>query len=166
MKQSYRYEYERNTNYKYAKQNTIEYILSKPYGETLSYQELGKLLGYNILDELEFHKLKDMMSHIKNVLIDYGYILKTIIGVGYYILKPKQISGYCYHTYIRKTEKLLDKSERILSHIDQSELSEIRIKEYNEVHKLNTDVGNSIETTIYNSDYEANKYIYENLNDD
>jgi len=165
MKQNYKYEYERNSKYKYNKQDAIEYILNKDYGETLSYNELGKLLGYNVNDELELHSLKNQMSKIKNILIDYGYILKTVIGVGYYILKPKQISGYVYHAYIRKTEKILNKSDRILTHVDKSELSAIRTKEYNEVHQLNKDVNNSIETTIYNSAYEANKTTYENLDD-
>ena len=165
MKKNYRYEFAKNSTYKYGKQETIEYILSKNYGDTLSYLELGKLLGYNAYDELELHKLKDIMSHLKLILIDYGYILKTVVGIGYYILKPKQVSGYCYHTYIRKTESLLNKSERILNHVDKGELSAIRTQEYTEVVKLNKDVSNSISQTIYKSDYEKNKEYYDNLQD-
>lgn len=165
MKQSYRYEYEKNSAYKYAKQDTINYILDKSYGETLTYKELGKFFNFNVDNEDDLLYLKFQMRDIKNVLIDYGYVLKTVVGIGYYILKPKQISGYCYHAYIRKTEKLLNKSDRILAHVDKSELSETRTQEHKEVCQLNRDVANSIETTIYNSDYEANKYIYENLDD-
>ena len=165
MKQNYRYEFENNTKYKYAKQEAMEYIISKGYGATITYSELEKIFGLSIADELQFHKLKTAMSHLKNYLINYGVVLKTIVGIGYYILKPKQISGYCYHTYIRKTEKLLNKSDMILHHLDKSVLSEIRIKEYNEVCTLNNDVSTSIEETIYSSDYEHNKEYYNNLDD-
>ena len=165
MKINYRREFELNTKYKYAKQEAIEYIINKGYGATILYEELGKIFSLSVTDELEFHKLKSVINKLKPVLIDYGIVIKTIINVGYYVLKPKQISGYCYHAYIRRTQKLLDKSANILNHVDLDKLSEIRMQEYNEVRELNDKVGGAIEETLYKSKYEHNREIYENLDD-
>lgn len=106
------------------------------------------------------------MARIKNFLIDYGYILKSIGGVGYYILKPNQISNYCYRTYVERTFELLEKSERILNHTDQSEMIEIRKKELSEMKELNKGIKVSIGKTIRNSDYGRNRVVYNNLKDD
>ena len=48
-------------------------------------------------------------------IIEKGVVLKSVAGVGYYILKPKQVSGYVYHTYTRRIDKLLAKGGKILS---------------------------------------------------
>lgn len=165
MKPNFRYDSRYQSEYKQHIQETIDFILEKNYGDTIGYIPLAKLLHYNIDDELESKKFKVMMGRVKNFLIDYGYILKSIPGVGYYILKPKQISGYCYHTYIRRTENLLNKSGRILSHVAQNELSEIRKEEYENVCELNSDVTNAIDTTIENSKYYSKKNYYNNLED-
>lgn len=137
MKVEYRREFNRNTKYKYTKQEAINYILSKKPGTTIRYEELGKIFGLAVTDELELHKLKDTIGRLKPILVEYGCVIKTIVHVGYYILKPKQISGHCYHTYIRKTLNLLQRSDNILRHIDLKELSDIRMNEYNEVSILN-----------------------------
>ena len=60
---------------------------------------------------------------------------------------------------------MLEKSDKILRHTELAGLSDIRMKEYNEVKKLNNDVSASIEATIYTSEYEHNKEIYDNLQD-
>lgn len=162
----YRYqgEYD-NTAKKQYIQTTIEFILNNERGTTILNTALAEMLNYNIDDEQEFKKFKSTMGRIKNFLIDYGYILKSISGVGYYILKSKQIAGHCYHTYIRKTEKLLNKNERILNHIDNTELSEIRKKEKKEVVELNNDLIENVSKTIEYSDYIKNRNEYESLED-
>lgn len=166
MKPNFRYEGEYNSEYSQRKSEVIEYILNKNYGDTISLDTLANMLHYNIEIEEEKRKFKTMMSKIKNILINYGYVLKTIAGIGYYILKPKQISGYCYHTYIRRTTNLLEKSARILQHTDTSSLSDIRKEEYNNVKDLNLDVTNAIDTTIENSNYYNKKSYYDSLEDE
>jgi hypothetical protein len=166
MKKNFRYESSYESEYKQRIQEVIEYILDEcKWGQTIPFEKLANMLHYNIEDEQENKKFKSTMARIKNYLIDYGYVLKSVTGVGYYILKPKQISGYCYHTYIRKTENLLNKSARILQHTRKSELSEIRMEEYNNVVDLNFDVTNAIDSTIESSKYYAKKNIYDNLED-
>ena len=165
MKVNFRYESNYNSEYKQRIQELVEYILDLNFGETISFEKAGYILKYNIEDEKEYKKFRSTMQRVKNILIDYGYVLKTITNVGYYILKPKQISGYCYHTYIRKTEKLLGKSSRILQHTKTSELSEIRKEEYDNVCDLNIDLITNIDNTIENSNYYNKKYYYDNLDD-
>lgn len=165
MKVNFRYEQTYNSEYKQRIQETVEYILERKYGETISNSDLAKKLHYNIENEDEFKKYKSTMSRVKNFLINYGYILKSISGLGYYIMKPKQISGYCYRTYIVKTQRLLDKSELILNHIDTTELSEDRLNERKDVMELNKSVAENIEGTIVASNYYSRKNYYNNLND-
>lgn len=165
MKPQFRYNGEYNSEKKQHMQETIEYILNQDYGTTISLDKMGQLLHYNVNDEKELKKFKSTMARVKNFCIDYGYILKTITNVGYYILKPKQISGYCYHTYIRRLPLLLQKSERILTHIDETELSEIRMKEKDEVIDLNLDLNTAIDKTTKGSMYYNNISEYANLDD-
>jgi len=165
MKVNFRYDTGKNTEYNQRIAELVELILDMDYGETISHNKCASILHYNIENEKEKSKFQSTMSRVKNFLIDYGYVLKSIIGVGYYILKPKQISGYCYHTYIKRTENLLNKSGRILNHVAQSELSDIRKEEYNNVCDLNLDVTNAIDTTIENSEYYDKKSYYDNLED-
>ena len=165
MKENFKYDTGKNTEYNQRIGELVNTILELNYGSTISFYKCADILHYNIDDEKEKRKFQSTMCRVRNFLIDYGYVLKSIAGVGYYILKPKQISGYCYHTYIRKTENLLNKSGRILNHVAQSELSEIRKEEYNNVCDLNLDVTNAIDTTIENSKYWNKKNYYDNLED-
>lgn len=165
VEQNFRYDSRYNSLKKRELQETIELILSKNYGDTITFEQIAKILHYNIDDEKEKRKFRSAMSRVKNFLIDYGYILKTITNVGYYILKPKHISSYCYRTYIDKTKVLLEKSERILVHVDQTELSDIRKKEHKEMLQLNQDLYSEIGLVVEGSDYGKNRRNYENLND-
>ena len=93
---NYRYEQTYDSKKKQNIQETVEFILSKDDGTTIENNELAKLLGYNISTDEEYRKYKAMMGKIRNFLLQYGYVLKIISGVGYYILKPEQISRHCF----------------------------------------------------------------------
>ena len=160
-----RYDSRYNSEYKQRIQELVEYILDKNYGETISNEECSHILHYNIDNEDELKKYKSTMGRVKNFLIDYGYVLKSISGIGYYILKPKQIAGHCYRTYIRRTMDLLDKSDRILKHTDKSELSDIRREEFDNVENLNERVNDGIWNTIESSGYYNRKAYYDSLED-
>lgn len=165
LRTEFRYDSRYDSEYKQRIQELVEYILDKNYGETISLEEVGRILHYNIDHENELNNLKSTMARVKNFLIDYGYILKSIAGIGYYILKPKQIAGHCYRTYIVKTQRLLDKSDRILTRTDRTELSDIRREEHANVLQLNTDVNEGIWNTIQASGYYKRKTYYDNLED-
>jgi hypothetical protein len=163
MKLESRYDSRYNSEYKQRIQETVEFILSKSYGATIYFEELAKMLHYNIEDEKGLKKFKSTMARIKSFLIDYGYILKSISGIGYYILKPNQISGHCYRTYVNKSRRLLDKSENILEHTDKTELDEVRTEEYRNMLELNKSLIKGMEEIICASGYYLRKNYYDSL---
>ena len=158
-------------NYRYSsakEQQVIElidYVLTKNYGETISLREAAKILQYNIEDEGEKKRFKMMMYRVRNALVDKGYVLKSITNVGYYIMKPKQIPDYTYRTYTLKTLRLLEKQDRILEHVDTSELSITRIQENIEIKALNKATYEAINTCIDTSSYFEHKNFYNGLDD-
>lgn len=159
-------------NYRYSSKNenrikdAVDYILDKEYGSTILFGTLADIMRYNIQDEQEEKKFKSTMGRVKNILVDSGYILKVITGVGYYILKPKHISSYCYRTYVDRTKRLLEKSERVLKHVDQTELSDERKKEHREMTELNREIYGDIGLIVESSEYGKNRHYYDSLKDD
>ena len=165
MKRNFRYEGERNSQYKERIQEVVEFILDKDYGSTLTHNELSKMLHYNIDDEIEKRKYKSTMARIKNFILEYGYVLKSINGIGFYILKPSQISQHCYRTYIQRSRKIYDKSEYILEHTDKSDMSDIRREEINNMMEMNKQLIKNAWETIKESAYYSRKAYYDNLED-
>ena len=106
-----------------------------------------------------------MMQVIKNYLIEKGYILKSISGLGYYILKPSQVSKHCYRTYILKAGRTFDKSEFVLDHVDKTELNDIRLEEINNIMELNKQLIDNTWKSIKESTYYSRKDAYDNSED-
>lgn len=166
MKINFRYNSRYESKYKQNIQETIEFILNKKYGETLYLTDLEKIMGYNINDEKELKKFKSQMGKVKNFLINYGYILKPVIGVGYFILKPQHIPNHCYRTYVTKSQRMLDKSLKILDHTDKTKLTQPRLEELTNMANLNNQLIESMQNTIDNSAYYSRKEYYNSLGDD
>lgn len=166
MEINFRYDSRYENQFKRYIQEAIEYILEQNYGSTVTNNKLATILHFNLEDETSFKQYKNIMLRIKNFLVDYGYILKSITHVGYYILKPKHISSHCYHTYIKRTINLLEKSERILTHVEQKDLSKDRKEELENIKILNMDLDYNIWNTINNSGYYNRKAYYDSLKDD
>jgi len=165
MRPDFRYDSRYTSKYKQNIQETIEFVLEQDYGTVIPLEKLGDLLGYNIEDEVEKRKMKSQFTRVKNFCIDYGYIFKSLGSTGYYILKPQQIPGHCYHTYVLKTQRLLDKSGRILKHIDTTKLSKDRLEEKDQMQELNTTLIDNIDNIIHESKYMERKEYYDNLED-
>ena len=140
-----------------------EYILNKKYGETVFHEDLSKILKYNIEDEEEKKKYKAIMARVKNFLLQYGYVLKGIGGIGYYILKPYQISKHCYRTYIKSASRMYDKSAYILDRTDERELNGERAKELKSMIDLNAQLIENARKTIVESAYYSRKDYYDSL---
>lgn len=165
MKEDFRYQGEYESKKKQNIQEAVEYILAKNYGSTILHQELAKILGYNINDEDEFKKYKSVMGRIKNFVLQYGYVLKGISGVGFYILKPTQVSSHCYRTYVKKAGRMYDKSAYILEKTDKTEMNEIRRQEIQNMMNLNKKLIENAWNTIKESAYYSRKDYYDSLED-
>lgn len=159
---NYRYS---NTKLKERIQECVNYIMSKNYGETVLDTDLSKILKFNLDNVEDYKKYKRIMQRIKSFLTNYSYVLKGISHVGYYILKPQQISGYCYRQYVTKTSTLLDKSEKILNHVDNTKFSNDRNEELDNMIALNKDVKDKIWDAITESGYYNRKDYYDSLED-
>lgn len=145
--------------------NVCKYILNKEYGDVIDFKTLANMFEIELKDDSDWKRLQNRMKQVKNILIDYGIVLKNVIGVGYYILKPKQISSYCYRTYVEKSKNLLDKSDRILKNVDKKELSEIRKKEHKEMQEFNKKLVKEVDLVEEYSEYGKNKTYYNSLED-
>lgn len=149
-------------NYRYNSKNEliikdiIDFIKTKDYGTTIYYTDITRRIGLNI--ELEEHKkfFKSLMSKVKNILIDYSYILKSVGGTGYYILKPNQIPSFTYRTYIVKPQKAYEKATRILNRTDRTNFRAIDTENYDDVCELNMQLIDTTDYTIFNSKYYKN----------
>lgn len=166
MKYDFRYQGEYESKKKQNMQEAIEYILDKDYGSTLLHEDLAIILQYNIDDEDELKKYKSIMGRIKNFILQYGYVLKGISGIGYYILKPTQVSSHCYRTYIKKVGRMYDKSAYILDKTDKTDMNEIRKQEIENMMELNKKLIENAWNTIKESVYFSRKDYYNNLKDD
>lgn len=163
MKNNFRYESEYNSKKKQNIQETVEYILNQEYGSTLSDVELAKMLNYNINDDNEWLKYKTTMGRVKNFLLQYGYVLKSISGVGYYILKPEQVARHCYKTYIKKASRVYDKSAFVLDRTDKTRMSEERLEEITTLMELNRKLIDNVASTLKESKYYSRKDYYDSL---
>ena len=166
MKQNFRYEQTYESKKKRNIQEVVEFILDQDFGGVVSDTDLSKILGYSMKDEKEFRRYKATMCRVKNFLLQYGYVLKSIAGIGYYILKPQQISSHCYRTYVKRASRLYDKSAFILDRVDKTELSEIRLEELDNMTKLNKQLIEGVENVIENSTYYQRKNYYDSLEDE
>ena len=153
-------------NYRYNSKNELiikdicEFIRAKNYGTIIYYTDITRRIGLNI--ELEEHKkyFKRLMSKVKNILIDYSYILKSVGGKGYYILKPNQISSFTYRTYITKPQRAYEKAKRILERTDKKDFKKLDKEEYEDITKLKNELIEVSDYTIFNSNYYKNKEKY------
>lgn len=117
----------------------VDYINTKDYGTTIEFMELQPFTTYNLKEELEFYWFKiNIITKVKKELIKYGKVLKSVKFIGYYILKPNQISSYTYRTYIRKPLKSFKRAQEILNVTDTAELNVIELEEYNLTNELNS----------------------------
>ena len=165
MKTDFVYTQEKDSAKMQYKQETIEYILSKNYGDTITNEELCTMLHYKIEDEYDYKRFKAMMSNIKKYLLNKGRILKGIPSIGYYILKPKQASQYCFRTYVQSASRLYDKSAFVLDKIDTTEMSDVRLEEIKNMINLSNELIDKAEETITNSAYYSRKDYYDSLKD-
>lgn len=154
--------YQRDSGKRRQAEDVIEYILDNyKYGQTIPDSELAKILGYNITYTEQYKNYKVFMTKIKNELIMFNYILKAISGVGYYILRPEHIVGHCYNTYVKASQRKLDKSLEVSGHIDKTELSDGRKEEITNFRELNGQLIDAMDQLINRSMYIKRADTYE-----
>ena len=122
---------------KEKRQKVIELILTKEYGETVTYNELNAILQENINDYQGKVAFRRNMNKVKNELFSKGYVIRPILNVGYYILKPNQVSSYTYRNYIVRPINSFKKAKTILENTERKQLKGQETTEYQTTYELN-----------------------------
>lgn len=140
------------------KENIRNYIMKKQFGDTIVFKDLQQFTEYDLNNEYENHKFKTtIMRFVKDELIQEGYILKSIRGVGYYILKQNQISSYTYRTYIKKPLRYLDKADTILKSTHTILLNKKEVEKHSLTQELNEELIGKNSEIINSKKYESLK---------
>lgn len=153
-------------NYRYNSKNEVviqdicEFILGKEYGTMIYFTDITRRIGLNIESEESMKLFKRLMAKVKNIMIDHSYILKSVGGKGYYILKPNQIPNFTYRNYILKPQKAYQKAKRILERTNRTRFENIDKENYNDVNELNNQMIQVSDYTIFNSSYYNNMSKY------
>ena len=121
---------------KEKRQKVIELILTKEYGETVTYNELNAILQENINDYQGKVAFRRNMNKVKNELFSKGYVIRPILNVGYYILKPNQVSSYTYRNYIVRPINSFKKAKTILENTERKQLKGQETTEYQTTYEL------------------------------
>jgi hypothetical protein len=146
-------------------QRTINHIANNyTYGEIIPDSMLSNLLVYNISDEKQYYQYLAMMAKIRNKLIVSGIILRRIKN-GYYVMKPSQISRYCYRRNVTKAHNIIKKGKYILENVDESDMSKDRIEELENMRYLSHELDAQMEQIIESSKYYSRKDYYDSLED-
>lgn len=132
--------------------------MKKQFGDTIVFKDLQQFTDYDLNNEYENYKFKTtIMRFVKDELIQEGYILKSIRGVGYYILKQNQISSYTYRTYIKKPLKYLDKADTILKSTHTILLNKKEVEKHSLTQELNEELIGKNSEIINSKKYESLK---------
>lgn len=81
---------------------------------------------------------------------------------GYENLK---VSNYCYRDYIKRANRLCNKSEYMLEKTDKTELNEDRKEEIENLMKMNRQLIDNMQKTITESKYYSRMDYYNSLKD-
>lgn len=140
------------------RENIRNYIMKKQFGDTIVFKDLQQFTDYDLNNEYENYKFKTtIMRFVKDELIQEGYILKSIRGVGYYILKQNQISSYTYRTYIKKPSRYLDKADTILKSTHTILLNKKEVEKHSLTQELNEELIGKNSEIINSKKYESLK---------
>lgn len=139
--------------YKEKMNNLEKYILSKPYGTTLTFNELNEFVGEDLKDEYGKIRFKSFVGKVKKRLHLKGYVLRNVNSIGYYILKPNQIAGFTYRNYIVKPIYSFNRAKVILSCAEKNKLNQKEKQIHNKTEELNSAMISAFDMLVNDEDY-------------
>lgn len=131
----------------------IEIFIAKEKGQTVSLEEINEITQEDLTDKYAEQRFRNIMQKVKDLLIEKGFVIRSVYGVGYYILKSKQISSYTYRNYIVKPMKQFDKAKKILENTNKKELKDKDWSEYKTTVALNDAVLFNTKNLINSDEY-------------
>lgn len=113
--------------------NIVEHIVDNyTYGDTIGYKILERLIGFS-KEEVGFMYI---MSAVKKELALYGCVLTSVIGEGYRMLFPNEITREVYRKYVKAGLNKFKAGLMIMANIDQTQLTDEEKDEFIAMEKI------------------------------
>lgn len=125
---------------KEKREKLYEFILSKNYGETITIEQINNILQENLNSDLGSKRFRCQINKVKNKLYEKGYVIRSIYDIGYYILKPNQVSSYTYRNFIVKPTKQFNKARIIMKNTNTKNLNDDEYIELYNTIELNKEM--------------------------
>lgn len=125
---------------KEKREKLYEFILSKNYGETITIEQINNILQENLNSDLGSKRFRNQINKVKNKLYEKGYVIRSIYDIGYYILKPNQVSSYTYRNFIIKPTKQFNKARIIMKNTNTKDLNDDEYVELYNTIELNKEM--------------------------
>lgn len=125
---------------KEKREKLYEFILSKNYGETITIEQINNILQENLNSDLGSKRFRNQINKVKNKLYEKGYVIRSIYDIGYYILKPNQVSSYTYRNFIVKPTKQFNKARIIMKNTNTKNLNDDEYVELYNTIELNKEM--------------------------
>lgn len=125
---------------KEKREKLYEFILSKNYGETITIEQINNILQENLNSDLGSKRFRNQINKVKNKLYEKGYVIRSIYDIGYYILKPNQVSSYTYRNFIVKPTKQFNKARIIMKNTNTKDLNDDEYVELYNTIELNKEM--------------------------
>lgn len=122
------------------REKLYEFILSKNYGETITIEQINNILQENLNSDLGSKRFRNQINKVKNKLYEKGYVIRSIYDIGYYILKPNQVSSYTYRNFIVKPTKHFNKARIIMKNTNTKNLNDDEYVELYNTIELNKEM--------------------------
>lgn len=114
-------------------EDVVDKILqTKKYGDSISFAELEHLIGYD-RDEVGFVAV---LTVAKELLIEYGYVLRSVMNEGYKVLYPNEIAEEIIQKYLKSTTNKLNKATRIMQYTERDMLNKEELAFFEQVENL------------------------------
>lgn len=114
-------------------ENVVEKILQqKKYGDIISHEELEEWIGYE-RDEAMF---LGIVAVSRELLIEYGYVLRNVLNEGYKVLFPNEIAEEVIQKHFKQSTNKLSKAIRIMQYTDRDMLKKDELKFFESVENL------------------------------
>lgn len=113
--------------------NIVEHIATNfNYGDTIKFKILERLIGLE-KEEIGFMYI---MGAVRKELAMYGIVLTSVLGEGYRILFPNEITREVYRKYVKAGLNKFKAGMMIMSNIDRGQLTEDEKAEFLAMEKI------------------------------
>lgn len=138
---------------KEKREQVYNYILTKKYGDTITNEELNNILQEDLKDEYGKIRFRNQMIKVKDTLYKKGFVIRAIYNIGYYILKPNQVSSYTYRNFIIRPTKQYNKAKTILENINNKEFNNDENLEFKTTKSLNKKIIDTTNNLLNSNEY-------------